>query len=340
MRTILFFLLTLILLGSCSKNFTDVDQNSETGTAQVEFSFVNGSADSRAFFDDKAVAETWEKSLTSVTIYVFAQNGELITERKFTATEVAAKSASMAVPLGFSETACEFFAVANEVFSGIANKSDIIAKLETQPQSYNGAFAEVSTKSIRPDGFVMTGSTTKTIGGAGTSTSVEITLKRTVAKIASQIAVDESFGQKYSGTLSVKNVKITDAAAQTPYFYKSALSTGNMNYSHSQTPLNTSGKYNTLFYIYENGPLAAGNRVQMEIVAEYDADGNPATTTDIREVVYNIELSGSSATGRIDRNGYYRVAINITGLSGDELNLSVNVADWETPTTQDVNIGM
>ena len=55
-------------------------------------------------------------------------------------------------------------------------------------------------------------------------------------------------------------------------------------------------------------------------------------------MIYSIELTGKAA-GQILRNGYYRVAANITGLVGQDCQVSVTVADWETPVTQSVDLG-
>ena len=54
----------------------------------------------------------------------------------------------------------------------------------------------------------------------------------------------------------------------------------------------------------------------LEINATYDLDGNGSTTDDRSEVTYSVELTGKAA-GEILRNGYYRIAANITGLVGD-----------------------
>ena len=47
----------------------------------------------------------------------------------------------------------------------------------------------------------------------------------------------------------------------------------------------------------------------------------------------------AEAAGEILRNGYYRIAANITGLVGQDCVVSVSVADWETPVTQSVELG-
>ena len=81
--------------------------------------------------------------------------------------------------------------------TGVTTKSALLAKLETSAADYNGTFAEVSTKAKRSGGFVMTAGVSKAIAEGGT-TSVALTLKRTVAKVAVQTSVDASFNSKYS----------------------------------------------------------------------------------------------------------------------------------------------
>ena len=204
-------------------------------------------------------------------------------------------------------------------------------------QAYNGTFAEVSTAAKRSGGFVMSGSATKTVGAVNSTTNVGITLKRTVAKIALQTSIDPSFADKYSGTLTINSVKLSKAASQSSVVAGTP-TPGAMSYTHTQTLAAASGKYNALFYCFENGSLTAGNRVLLEINATYDQDGNGSTTDDRSEVTYSVELTGKAA-GEILRNGYYRIAANITGLVGQDCVVSVSVADWETPVTQSVELG-
>ena len=254
-----------------------------------------------------------------------------------TSSELAAKSATFSLPKSAAGTECSFYAVANYDASAAKTKSALTALVEKSAADYNGTFAEVSSKAKRSGGFVMSGSTTKTVGAVNSTTNVGITLKRTVAKIALQTTVDAAFSEKYSGTLSINSVKLSKAASQSPVIAGTP-TPGAMTFSHTQTPASASDKYNSLFYIYENGTLAAGSRVLLEIEATYDMDGETSTTDDRSEVTYSVELTGKAA-GEILRNGYYRIAANITGLVGQECAVSVTVADWETPVTQSVELG-
>ena len=295
-------------------------------------------ASTRAFFDATASAETWEKTLSSLSVFAFDDAGALIVRRDFTASELTAKSATFSLPKSTAGTECSFYAVANLDASSAKTQAALTALVENAAAAYNGTFAEVSSKALRPGGFVMSGFKTQTVGAVNSTTNVGITLKRTVAKVALQTTVDASFAQKYGGTLTINSVKLSKAASQSLVVAGAAPSTGAMTFTHTQTPAAASGKYNSLFYIYENGALTAGNRVLLEIVATYDMDGNAATTNDRSEVTYSVELAGKAA-GEILRNGYYRIAANITGLVGQECAVSITVADWETPITQNVDLG-
>lgn len=337
MKKMLFAAMAALSMIACNKddNATITPGN---GTGAMVNLIFSDAPTSRAFFDNTIQAEAWEKTLTSLAVYVFDNAGSSVTQRAFTADELTAKSATFALPHAAAGTTCDFCAVANLSLTGITNKAALLAKLETAAADYNGTFVEVSTKAKRNGGFVMAAMLSRAIAAEGAATNVALTLKRTVSKIAVQTAIDPAFGNKYSGKLTLTNVQIKHAASQTPVIAPAAPKTAAMIFAHTQAPATVSEKYNSLFYIFENGALTEDNRVMVEITATYDADGNDATTADRSEIVYNIPLIGS-AGGTIERNGYYRVAANIKGLAGSEVGLTVTVADWEVPATQEVNLG-
>ena len=339
MKKIFFAALAALSMIACNKDdettiIPDIDHTHDGAIVAMKFTDENPT---RAFFAEAATAETWEKSLSALSVYVFNAKGDLITLRDFTASELTTRTATFALPHATAGTTCDFYAVANLSLSGIATKSALLAKLETAAADYNGTFAEVSTKAKRSGGFVMTAGVSKAIAEGGT-TSVALTLKRTVAKVAVQTTIDAGFNSKYSGTLTVTGTKLLRAASQTPIIAPATPTPGTMTYIHTQTATAASGKYNNLFYLFENGPLAEASRVALEITATYDADGNAATTADRMEVVYTVPITGK-AGGEIVRNGYYRIAANISGLVGQDCQVAVTVAEWESPVTQSVDLG-
>ena len=342
MKKILFAVTALAaaLFASCDKNEETINSViPETADgARIAITLIGASdTETRAFFDTTAKAEAWESSLSTLSVFAFDNNGALIIRRDFTPAELSSKSATFALPKSTAGTECSFYAVANYDASSAKTRAALTALVENSAAAYNGTFAEVSTAAKRSGGFVMSGSATKTVGAVNTTTNIGITLKRTVAKVALQTTIDPSFADKYAGTLTINSVKLSKAASQSLVVAGTPTS-GAMTFSHTQTPAAASGKYNALFYCFENGSLTAGNRVLLEINATYDLDGNASTTDDHSEVTYSVELT-SKAAGEILRNGYYRIAANITGLVGQDCVVSVTVADWETPVTQNVDLG-
>lgn len=214
----------------------------------------------------------------------------------------------------------------------------MLALKETSAALYNGTFAEVSAAAKRSGGFLMSGTATKTIAAAGQATDVAITLKRDVAKIAIQSSLSADFASKYPGKVKVNSATVSRAASQTPYFGGTA-APGAMTYTHTQTPQEASDKYNNLVYLFENGTLAAGSRVLLTLEATYDRDGDFSTTDDQAPITYEVELKGTSDNGTLLRNGYYRVAVSLAGLTGQDVSATITVADWETPVTQTINLG-
>ena len=326
------------LFASCDKEYNNVTplQPDTPDGARVTITLTDD-AGTRAFFDTTAKAEAWESALSSLSVFAFDNGGSLIIRRDFTPSELASKSATFALPKSVAGTSCSFYAVANYDATSAKTKSALTSLLEKSAGDYNGTFSEVTTAAKRSGGFVMSGQTTQAVGAVNSTTNVGITLKRTVAKVALQTTIDPAFSEKYGGSLTINSVKLSKAASQSTVIAGTP-TPGAMSYTHTQTPASASGKYNALFYCFENGALTAGNRVSLEIDATYDMDGSDTTTDDRSEVTYSVELTGKAA-GDILRNGYYRIAANITGLVGQDCIVSVTVADWETPVTQTVELG-
>ena len=183
--------------------------------------------------------------------------------------------------------------------------------MENSAAAYNGTFAEVSTAAKRSGGFVMSGSATKTVGAVNTTTNIGITLKTHRRQggftddhrpvVRRQICRNAYYqlGKTLQSRLAVaRRGRDTDVRSH--------------DLQPHADPAAASGKYNALFYCFENGALAAGSRVLLEINATYDLDGNASTPDDRSEMTYSVELTGKAA-GEILRNGYYRIAANITG---------------------------
>ena len=329
----------LIAFASCAKQTDDYIAPAEKNGGEVTVSFVAepNMSDTRAFFDT-AGTEPWEKSLRSVTVLTFNDAGALLVQRSFTAAEVTAKKATFSMPRSAAGTTCEFYVVANKPVTGITTKAALLALLDSAPATYNGTFATVST-TAPSGGFTMSGSATKTLAAAGSTTEVAVSLKRTVAKVAIQTALAADFNSKYQGSVKITSATISKAASQTPVIAPATPAPGTMNYTTTQNSAEASGKFNNLFYLFETAALNAGSRVLVTLNGIYDKDGDFSTTGDQTPVTYDVELTGAANNGKLSRNGYYRVAVTLSGLTGQSVSATITVADWETPVTQNISLG-
>ena len=312
------------LLVSCNKEGNEIYETSKGAVATV--SFTDEEPATRAFFGSTAAAETWEKALNTVTIFVIDPSGDLLAKRSFSAAELSAKKATFALPNAVPGTVCEFYAVANLDMAQV-NSSDVLtAMLEQDAASYNGTFADVSTKAKRTGGFVMSGSASKAVAAAGSSTDVAV-----------QVTPSPQFGSLYQGAVRIDGITLSNGATQTPVF-PTKTDPGAFNFSTTQASDAASGKYRNLFYLYESPARNVGSRVKATIDATYDMDGDFSTAAGQSSMTYEVELDGASG-GEIRRNGYYRVDITINGLAGHDASLTITPAEWESPVTQTVELG-
>ena len=320
------------LLVSCNKEENEIYATSKGAVATV--SFTDGEPATRSA---TAEAEPWEKTLNTVTMFVFDPSGDLMVKRSFSVAELSAKKATFALPDAVPGNVCEFYAVANLDVANVGDKTTLTALLERDAVSYNGTFAEVSTKAARDGGFVMSGTTSKAVAAAGSTTDVAITLKRTVAKVAVQVSPSAQFGSIYQGAVRVNSITLSNGATQTPVFH-SDYNPGAFNFSATQASDAASGKYRNLFYLFECPARNVGNRVKAIVHATYDMDGDFSTAAGQSSMTYEVELDGASG-GEIRRNSCYRVDITINGLSGHDASLTITPAEWELPVTQTVELG-
>ena len=294
----------LAMLASCNKH-TDEIADSATGSV-VKITLTDKTPETRAFFDQTAAAESWEKKIGTLTLFVFDGSGDAVLQRNFTAAEISGQTATIPVPDAAPGQTYSFYA-------------------------------------------------TKAIAAAGQTTTVQIALERLVSKVAVQATTDSKFASAYPGRVRIASATVSRAASSVFYFdVGTSHSGGTQNrehsggtmplfaaqtFSHTQAAKEQSGKYANLFYIYGNEDNMAAESVLLTLEGIYDHDGDFGTTDDQMPVSYEIELAGDSGKA-INRNTYRRVTVNISGLTGADVAVTITPADWEGPFNQDVNIGM
>ncbi|MFI3290177.1 MAG: DUF4906 domain-containing protein [Rikenellaceae bacterium] len=345
MKKIIFSMavMTATLFASCSKDSDTINQELSTPIegSVVSLSFVEESSTTRAFFDDKAAAEDWEKELYSVTIFAFdASDGSLIVRRDFSKTEMDNKESVFALPGTSAGDNVNVVVVANcDIPMSTVTLATLKATVNSNLSDYNGTFSEVSTDAKRDDGFVMTSYNDVTVL-AGT-TIIKATLERTVAKVAIEMALAEGFSDRYSGDVRIESVKVSNTpSTSTLHSTFPFASTPNKDYSFVQTPNSASGTFQNLLYIYESDkPTSDSEKVLLTIEATYDMDGDFTTTTnDQTPMTYTMTLEDDDIE-KVERNSYYRISGTISGLSGSDAEIRITVSDWSNVTDKDVSLG-
>ena len=336
---------------ACDKVNLDPAPDNGGNESIVELTLKNESAADRTRAFGSGTTEAWEKSISSAVLIVYNTSGTQILRRVLTAADI---NGSTTTPVKFvlpgvsADATCDFYVVINRtVADNITTKTALLAELESDIASYNGTYANVTTKAMRSGGFVMTGSANAKIA-AGT-TAVTMTVKRVVAKVEVQCTMTDSFRAKYgNGCVEVKKVTLSRGAEKSYLIDQTTgkYATVSSSFTSAQDAFcdktgaskTNAYKYNNLFYLNEKAAAATGSRVKVLIDAIYDADGNLSTTADQMAVSYETELTGATG-GKIARNGSYKVNAKLDGLTGQDVTLAVTVANWDALTTQDVNMG-
>ena len=185
------------------------------------------------------------------------------------------------------------------------------------PEVYNGLYEDVTTRAVRAGGFVMSGQVEKNMAPVGQTTVVEITLKRTVAKIKVNVNVTPEFFQKYGGSFSVLGIDVLGTPAFTNLIdYNFPIEDETVDLT--QTPTEVAGNScQSLFYVFENGERTQSEQVKLRIRGTYDVGGNSLNRI---PQTYVVELDvDPQGGGVIRRNGYYCIDVNINGVTGSDI---------------------
>lgn len=331
-------LLTAAIAISCDKKTAESSAEPHDGRHDIALYFGTGkSSGTRAF--GTGATEAWEKAVHTATAFAFDADGVIRFRRSLSAAEIAAaptKPVSLIIPDVREGEEYDFVIVANRTVPiDVLSMDRLLAELDEDAAAYNGTFDEVTAKSVRPEGFVMSGRSKHRIEHGITDVSIELT--RTVAKIEIKMSTTEAFRNKYGeSTIAIDRIRLSRGAGKTFLMDRSETNSAGSEQNFATVQESVEGC--NLFYIFEKAGDVEGNRILLTAEATYDFDGLSTTTDDRIPVVYEIELTGAGE-GRILRNGAYCVNASINGLTGSDIIAKVDVVDWETLATQRIDMG-
>ncbi|NCE72283.1 hypothetical protein [Odoribacter sp. Z80] len=305
-------ILPFLLFTSCTAPFSEKEIPEREEGAHFYITVENPETKSL----NGTIAESWEKKINTAYIYIFqAATGQLLYLHTLNSSNINAlnsgtnNTVSFIVPINGSQN-CNVYMVANTLPSGsTSTESSFLASIEQDITSYNGKYTDVTTKALRPQGFVMTASSTGVTLTNGNNTSINLTLKRIVAKIGIEINLTAVISL---GTSVVTDVTISQSAPVSNLFLLATGNTTGSPISLTQTAQqNTSntGIYNAFFYIYENDARNANvNRVKLTFKVVNTTVLNIQTT-----YTYNTALNGNG-NGKFTRNKGYFITAKVNKL--------------------------
>lgn len=343
MKTILTVSFILFILCSCVREEDNIPATGgDCSDGKFSLSFVNDDfATTRAFGNSMATAA--EKKVNTAKLFIF-RSGNKVFEKYLTVTETGnigtATPLIFTVPGMLASTAYSYYMVINKGNLAATSLSDLQSVTENDIASYNGAWAAVNDAAAaanRSGGFVIEGDSTLTTGSdLSVTQNIAINARRITAKMDITTNIDQTVfgaGNKYTGTLSIDSAIISKTQPTTPLIKATPTTTTGAFTLARQIPntLTANTTYQNRFYLFENGAIAANNRVLLTLYATY-TNGSA-----ISHIVYSTEVTGTG--GSIVRNGAYTVTVNIIGLTGTSLSVTVTLKDWESIVTQTANLG-
>lgn len=314
--------MTAILCTSCNKEADTIPASPSEDSANpvaISLSLSSLTAQTRAFFDDSAALESWEKELHKATILVIeTDGGDVIARKDLTASELQQGRATIADP-DFTEGGyVAVAAVANfDVPQDITNLGQFATLFSSfSVAEYNGTFSEVAYGAKRSGGFLMSAEDGDVLA-VGVN-SFDLNLVGAVAKVAFDLSLDDSFDSNYSGSLRVNSISVSNTPLR--------VSNNDEEFTHTQQSSQSGEHYRNLFYLLRSAP-------RFVVDATYDTDGNFSTTADQKSVQYDLNLKddyGNPLT--LEDHVYYRITGKIQGLGGSDpasCEVTIEVSDWE-----------
>lgn len=329
------------LLVSCSVEQEIPTPQPQGAEVLITFDKTGGDFNTRAFFDNTIQAEPHEKLINRATLYVCNSAGEVVMRKDFSSTDITSLSTSMVLPKGLVGQECTFYAVANHSISKtFISETDLLTRTSEHISNYNSEeFDRVNSGTRFFGGLPMSASKKVVVQPQGTPTNVSFLLKRSLAKVAVMVSVDENFSTRHhGGTIRVTSVQLINTAEKAMVVASYPPQPLEAMTSFSQTSYPIGASFGNLFYVGENPPTDEDGKVIMRISAIFDQNPYDASSNDQIPVSWDVKIEGSG-NGEIRRNGYYRIQARIEGIDAlRDIHSLIESGEWEVPTTPPTSV--
>lgn len=344
MKRLIFILMSLWVLSSCSVSYEEQFSNVEEETNLAVFLATSSKSDTRAI--STTIADEAEKELKSIDILVFNRQNNLLKKERFTGANITSPNGMV---IKTNVGVCNLFVIAN-LPAGMLDK---VATIEDLSKVKIG----LASQFVLNNGMVMSGEIRGQQIVADGENRCVVSLQRVTAKVNLHWSINLP-SPLNSNDLKVKRVFVLNNYAQSTL-------TGNIDNRLTVTerihgkegavvpsslePSNYADYLGRLientsdvsFYLTENrnptGNINSSNYSGTKIVIETVYSPNGQGTIYYYPIIIN-KLTEDAVTSSIQRNTAYQITANIKGLSGvldpfdpvvnRNLEVKLEIVDW------------
>lgn len=277
---------------------------------------------------------------------IVTQINNIVLRRSLTTEELEARKVTVAIPnLSYTDWSWKpisiYFFANYQVPDDINDKAALEALADNLPVMYNCVDNAASSGLKWESGFTMFAKREVSVK-VPEYLNFNITLRRTVAKIAVRVSIDPDFSANHQGgKLEITGASVVRAASDCRLLLPGTVEIPSaMDFSHRVGAVQSETDKEFVFYVFPNPQLISGSPDNPALVIEgiFDRDGNAKTTDDLFDVRYEVFINQTDR-GRIERNRVYKYDLKVIGLNGAQLESAYRIDDWLTPDTQAIEAG-
>lgn len=347
MKQLIIAAMALAGLVSCDKSEIIPAAPVEAGTEKVlNITFTNdkGYVLTRGYFDGTTEPEPWEKKITSMEVFICDSSGDIMLRRTLSDDEIARMQFKLSIPQSTRLERVTTVCIANyQTPLSVQRLNDLQNMLDNLPAAYNSVGEASSPGEKWNSGFTMSALAEITDLSTNPVPTVEMTLRRTVAKIAVRVAIDPQFTANHSGgMLEITKASVVRAAADGKVIWRDNPNEvpTSMTFNHTVDAVKSETVKEFVFYVHPNHRQNWFSETNPAIRIEglFDRDGDPATRDDIFNVSYEVFINKDNY-GAVVRNEVYKYDLTVKGLNGAQVESAFEVNDWTPPVTEDFDAG-
>lgn len=320
----------IAILCSCQKNVCAEESGLQTETIAMTVKFGLAGTSTRSFLDDMAEGWAWENEVYGLNLYVYGPEALAVAVRA-NAEEIARGQIQLKLPGSLKGVPATIYAVANSTnYYMMSTEASLNNKKEAGNLSaLNVGLPKLWEGAPISGGLLMSGKVTCI---PDRDVSVNIELKRVVAKIIIELHLSDDFNHTHDGSgFTLKTARVQNESSETYIMEGDEIRNARFPYiGKSVNGLYEDGVWRYILYTHE---INMGDEE-----AEITVGGSYYIGTTDVGAKYHIPVDAANPS-IIRRNACYRIKGEIYGLGFTDVTFTSGIEEWTILPQQDISIG-